>query len=376
MTATVYFKEQLCQDGSTKIGVATLDNAPSLNALTYDMLALLKQKLESWQADDSVVCVLLEGQGEKAFCAGGDVRTMHDVMRDKSSQDIEAFCTTFFKLEYQCDYLIHTFTKPIIAWGEGIIMGGGMGLYMGCSHKVVTPTTRLAMPEVSIGLYPDVGATWFLNRLEPGVGLFLGLTGVMINGSDALDVNLADHMVLSKEKESLIERLLSLHWHDKEDAYDAVTDLLIEFGDNVNGHRPDPQMLPFMQDIQRACSASTVVEVSNNILALKGQSKWLDIAKSNHASGSPITSHICFRQLNQYKDLSLADCFRLELNLSVRSGLLGEFREGVRARLIDKDGEPKWQFSRVDNVDEAVIDTLFTSLWDEKSHPLAKLGHY
>ena len=169
---------------------------------------------------------------------------------------------------------------------------------------------------------------------------------------------------------------MSLLWDEQEDAYEAVTDLLIEFGDKVNGHKPDPQMQPFMQDIQRACSASDVVEVSKNILDLEGQSKWLDVAKRNHASGSPITSHICFRQLNRYKDLSLADCFRLELNLSVRSGLLGEFREGVRARLIDKDGEPKWQFSRVDNVDEAVIDTLFTSLWDEKSHPLAQLGHY
>ncbi|NRF30716.1 enoyl-CoA hydratase/isomerase family protein [Vibrio coralliilyticus] len=376
MTATVHFKELSCQDGNTKIGVATLDNAPSLNALTYNMLALLKEKLENWQEDDSIACVFLEGRGEKAFCAGGDVRTMHDVMRDKSSQEIEAFCTTFFKLEYECDYLIHTYCKPIIAWGEGIIMGGGMGLYMGSSHKVVTPSTRLAMPEVSIGLYPDVGATWFLNRLEPGVGLFLGLTGVMINGSDALDVNLADHMVLSEEKESLVERLLSLLWDEQEDAYEAVTDLLVEFGDKVNGHKPDAQMEPFMQDIQRACSASDVVEVSKNILDLEGQSKWLDVAKRNHASGSPITSHICFRQLNQYKDLSLADCFRLELNLSVRSGLLGEFREGVRARLIDKDGEPKWQFSRVDNVDTAVIDTLFASLWDEKSHPLAQLGHY
>lgn len=98
MTATVHFKELPCQDGITKIGVATLDNAPSLNALTYDMLALLTEKLESWQEDDSIACVLLEGQGEKAFCAGGDVRTMHDVMRDKSSQEIEAFCTTFLNL--------------------------------------------------------------------------------------------------------------------------------------------------------------------------------------------------------------------------------------------------------------------------------------
>ncbi|WP_076588797.1 enoyl-CoA hydratase/isomerase family protein [Vibrio ostreicida] len=376
MTETVVFEELPCRDGQCHIAVATLDNVASLNALTFDMLSLLKDKLEHWQNDERIACILLEGRGDKAFCAGGDVRTMHQVMSSQSQKDIEQFCTTFFKLEYECDYLIHTYRKPIIAWGEGIIMGGGMGLYMGASHKVVTPSSRLAMPEVNIGLYPDVGATWFLNRLEQGVGLFLGMTGAMVNASDAIGIGLSDYMVMPEARSNVIAQLQAQDWANIDDTDNVVTELLVELGEQVNGHRPDAQMLPLMDEIQAACSAPSVSEVSQNILAMQGQSKWLDIAKHNHASGSPLSSHLCFRQIRQYHHLSLAECFRLELNLSVGCGLLGEFCEGVRARLIDKDGEPNWTFNHVDGVDDKVVDTLFRSLWPQHEHPLAKLGQY
>ncbi|WP_341660854.1 enoyl-CoA hydratase/isomerase family protein [Vibrio sp.] len=376
MTALVRFEELNCKEGNAKIGVATLDNAPSLNALNYDMLKQLKTQLEVWHEDDNIVCIFLEGQGEKAFCAGGDVRTMHDKMSGGSSDEIASYCTSFFKLEYECDYLIHTYCKPIIAWGQGIVMGGGMGLFMGASHKVVTPESRLAMPEISIGLYPDVGATWFLNKLDPGIGLFLGMTGVMVNATDALGIQLADHIVRADDKAELLSGLKDTPWSDIEDVYQEVSALLNQLTDKVNGHQPDPQMLPFIDEIKQACNADSVIQVSENILGLSGQTKWMEVAKSNHVSGSAITAHICFRQLTQYSNLSLADCFRLELILSVQSCLLGEFREGVRARLIDKDNQPKWLYSRVDNVDEGTINSLFSSLWNENDHPLSLLGHY
>ncbi|MFY2507004.1 enoyl-CoA hydratase/isomerase family protein [Vibrio pectenicida] len=376
MTASVRFETLDCLEENTKVGMATLDNAPSLNALNYDMLVQLKAQLEVWHEDDNIICVVIEGQGDKAFCAGGDVRTMHDKMRDGSCEEIAGYCTSFFKLEYECDYLIHTYCKPIIAWGQGIVMGGGMGLFMGASHKVVTPQSRLAMPEISIGLYPDVGGTWFLNKLDPGIGLFLGLTGVMVNASDALGIRLADHMVRAEDKEELLSRLKRTCWSEIEDVYREVTRSLADIGNEVNGHQPDPQMLPFINEIQAACSGESVIQVSENILNLSGQTKWMETAKNNHAQGSPITAHVCFEQLTRHNDLSLADCFRLELNLSVRCCLLGEFREGVRARLIDKDNQPKWIYNQVANVDETTIDTLFTSLWSEQEHPLAQLGHY
>ena len=376
MKDTVHFTELTCSDNSHKIGVATLDNAASLNALTFDMLVALKDQLEIWHEDDAIVCVLLDGSGDKAFCAGGDVRTMHNVMRDKSPQQVQEFCTTFFSVEYQCDYLIHTYCKPIIAWGQGIVMGGGMGLYMGSSHKVVTPESRLAMPEVTIGLYPDVGGTWFLNRLDAGIGMFLGMTGIMVNAGDALELHLADHIALAEHKSVLLDQLQIADWDCVEDAYEVVTELLESFDAQSNPYRPELQIMPHFPQIQQACDADSALQVVDNIHALEGSEKWLAIAKSNLASGSPITIHLCYRQMTECNQLSLADCFRMELNLSVRSGLLGEFQEGVRARLVDKDGQPKWRYPNVAAVDSKVIDEMFTSLWSEQAHPLAQLGHY
>lgn len=376
MSDTVHFVELPCSGSPYKIGVVTLHNEASLNALTLDMLVSLKAQLEKWHEDDTIVCVVLEGAGEKAFCAGGDVRTMFNVMQGSNPDEIENFCSMYFSVEYQCDYLIHTYCKPIIAWGHGIVMGGGMGLYMASSHKVVAPDSRLAMPEVSIGLFPDVGATWFLNRLDSGIGLFLGLTGMMVNAADAVELHLADHLVLESHKESFVEQLQVADWDCVEDTYEVVTELLEGFEAQVSDQKPELQIMPYFNHIQQACAADDVLHVTDNILALAGDAKWLSNAKANLVSGSPITAHICFRQMNDYSDLSLAECFRLELILAVNCALLGEFQEGVRARLIDKDGQPNWRFANISKVEPEAIDKLFVSIWDQESHPLVKLGHY
>ncbi len=130
MTGTVTISEMECLDGIHRIGVATLDNVASLNALTYDMLAQLHDQLLKWKADEHLVCVVLTGAGDKAFCAGGDVRAMYQVMHNEGKEATADFCTRYFTLEYECDYLIHTYNKPVIAWGEGIVMGGGMGVIL------------------------------------------------------------------------------------------------------------------------------------------------------------------------------------------------------------------------------------------------------
>lgn len=378
MAGQVNVEERQCRDGIHAIGVATLDNTASLNALSFEMLVQLNAQLEKWQADPHIVCVLLTGAGEKAFCAGGDVRAMHDVMRDQSKPDAQAFCTRYFSVEYQCDYLIHTYSKPIIAWGEGIVMGGGMGLFMGASHKVVTPKSRLAMPEVSIGLYPDVGGTWFLNRLDPGIGLFLGLTGAMVNASDAVDIRLADHLLLPEHQSQLLTQLQVLSWSDISDPKALLTIMLNELSEQATAVKPDNQLMIYFSAIQQACSAidlDTIAQNIESIIPISGHSeKWLSTAKHSLKAGSPITAHICFRQMTQYHSLTLADCFRLELGLSARCGTLGEFQEGVRARLIDKSGEPQWLFKSINKVDRELIDTLFTSLWTRDKHPLVDLG--
>ncbi len=373
MAGTVTITEMDCLDGIHRVGVATLDNTSSLNALTYNMLSQLHEQLRKWKDDPHLVCVVLSGAGEKAFCAGGDVRAMYHVMHKEDKDATADFCTRYFTLEYECDYLIHTYNKPVIAWGEGIVMGGGMGLFMGASHKVVTPTSRLAMPEVNIGLYPDVGGTWFLSQIDPDVGLFLGLTGAIVNASDAVTIGFADWLLLEEHFPTLLKELQRISW-GTEKATVLVDALLALLEDEIIDSKPVTQICPCLEQIKEACKGYDLNLIGQRIMAMENTNQWLENAKKAFIAGSPITAHIVFRQVKEFHNLPLADCFRLELTLSVRGALLGEFEEGVRARLIDRDGEPNWMFKSISEVDEDLIDTLFNSLWAKDEHPLSGLG--
>lgn len=240
---------------------------------------------------------------------------------------------------------------------------------------MLTERSKLAMPEITIGLYPDVGGTWFLNQLPQGIGLFLGLTGAVINASDALALDIAEHIIPADHKEKLLNDLIQLPWQASDNPYLLVDQALVNLSvaAQTDPLLPDKQLIPYFEQIQTACMGDDLYQISSNIHGLIANDKWMERAKSTMAAGSPISAHICFRQVTQYAHLDLADCFRLELSLSVRCGSLGEFQEGVRARLIDKTGDPKWLFPTVEQVDNRVIDVLFTSLWSDNTHPLANL---
>ncbi|MGF1687342.1 enoyl-CoA hydratase/isomerase family protein [Photobacterium japonica] len=383
-----------------KVAVAELDNPASLNALTGDMLAQLHEALLHWQHDDDIACVFIHGVGDKAFCAGGDVRAMYHAMHqarldvasdvsttgtvtDEATSHHEAalkamqFLTDYFTVEYKTDYLIHTYPKPVIVWGGGIVMGGGIGLYIGASHRVITSDSRLAMPEISIGLYPDVGGTWFLNQLPAGVGLFLGLTGAPVNATDALALSLTDHVLLPSQRDAVLQALQQAAWHDAPPSI-VVNRILDSLGQQALSHHPEPQLLPYLPAIQAACQYGDLATICQKIDLLSGDvpaasQAWLAKAQHTLREGSPITAHICYRQVTQYAHESLADCFRMELTLSVRCGELGEFYEGVKARLIEKTGQPQWRYATVSQVDDTVIDQLFTPLWADNEHPLQAL---
>ena len=176
----VLFEERPSLHGF-RIGIATLDAEKSLNALSLPMIEALAAKLDAWAEDAGIACVLLRGNGAKAFCAGGDVRKLVDACREQPGE-VPALARRFFADEYRLDYRIHTYPKPFICWAHGYVMGGGMGLMQGAGIRIVTPSSRLAMPEIGIGLYPDVGASWFLARLPGRLGLFLGLIGLKTAG--------------------------------------------------------------------------------------------------------------------------------------------------------------------------------------------------
>lgn len=369
----VLYQELAAQNGK-KIGVATLNSEKSLNALSLPMVESLLPQLQAWQADNSISMVLLQGAGDKAFCAGGDIRDLYKAMLDKPGE-YAPYVEDFFTKEYTLDYLIHTFGKPVLVWGNGIVMGGGLGLMAGASHRVVTATSRIAMPEMAIGLYPDVGASWFLNRMPAGCGLFLGLTGASINAADAKFIGLADNFLLHERKDALLQKLLGINWGDTIALnHQKLSDVLRSEEDQCRTQMPLSNIRPHQGDIEALAKHDSLQSVIAAVNAMQGEDKWLQKAKESLAYGSPITAHIVFELLKLGQSKILADSFRLELGLSVQCGKLGEFTEGVRALLMDKDLQPKWQYKTVDEVPQSVIDELFRSPWAANEHPLRDLG--
>ena len=373
MNNVVLFQELLCDNGK-KIAVATLNSESSLNALSGDMIDVLYLQLEAWHQNDEISVVFLQGAGEKAFCAGGDVVHLYKEMQSHVG-DYAPEVENYFTKEYKLDYLIHTFNKPFIVWGNGIVMGGGLGMMVGASHRVVTESSRIAMPEISIGLYPDVGGTWFLNRMPDNCGLFLGLTGASINAADAKYTGLADYFITSDKKENFIEQLTQINWGDTIALnHDKLSALMHDSELHSNAKLPVSHVCAQKALIEHVMSHDNITDTVEAILSVEVEDKWFNKAQKSLKHGSALSGHIFYRQIIQGQSLTLADCFRMELNLSVKCGQYGEFVEGIRALLIDKDFKPQWKFDSVKVVDAEVIDWFFESKWTGTAHPLACLG--
>ncbi|MCE9684301.1 enoyl-CoA hydratase/isomerase family protein [Halomonas alkalisoli] len=373
----VIFDERPTRDGG-RIGVATLNAPKSLNALTLTMAQQLMAKLDAWAVDRSIVAVWLEGAGDKAFCAGGDVvalyRSMTEEGENRGSGRDSVFAETYFTTEYRLDYRIHTYPKPILLWGDGIIMGGGLGLMAGASHRIVTETTRIAMPEITIGLYPDIGASWFLNRMPPGVGAYLGITGAQLNARDALDLGMADHFVPRERRETLLEALGEADYGARtpRDLRAGVQAVVDEMEDRSQA--PQPQVGPHLDHIQNVVGKVDAPTAVKRILRDGRDDPWLAANRARLEAGSPLSAHLVWLMLDRHHHTSLADAFRDELNLSVQCCRQGDVAEGVRALLVDKDKNPQWQHADVDSVPQADLDALMIPLWSSEAHPLRDLG--
>lgn len=363
----VVFEERTAQNGK-RIAIATLNAERSLNSLTLTMIDLLQEKFTAWENDDDIACVFLQGAGDKAFCAGGDVVALHagSAAYDEPLPNNDAI--DFFAREYALDYHIHVYAKPIVVWGNGIVMGGGLGLMSGASHRVVTENTRMAMPEVTIGLYPDVGGSWFLNRAPGRTGLFLGLTGASFNGADAKFVGLGDRFVAQHQKEAVLQALCEL---DFVEPHGQVSTLLHRFEKECLQQQPEGNVQRHFDQIQALTDADTIPELFDAITGYQGDDKWLSKAAAGLQNGCPVTPYLVQAQLQRTRHLSLADVFRLELTISSNCARRGHFKEGVRALLIDKDRQPQWHPARVADVTNSEVDAFFVEHWER--HPLSHL---
>ena len=361
--------------GGKRIGVATLNAEKSLNALTLPMIRLLDPQLRAWAEDPAIALVVLQGAGEKAFCAGGDIKSLHRALVEHPGALPNLPNCEFFSEEYRLDYLIHTYAKPILVWGGGVVMGGGLGLMAGASHRVVTETSRVAMPEITIGLFPDVGGSYFLSRMKDGIGIFLALTGASINAHDLKIAGLADHFLRATDREALFERLAGQDWSaSADDNRQRLTALLQGFEQQAAASLPAANLAKHAELIQQLTQADSLAAVYTQLTGYSGDEVWLQRAAKALAAGSPTTAGLVWELLHRAKTLDLADVFRLELIVALQCCAHPDFAEGVRALLIDKDGRPSWTPPTFADLTPAWIDEHFVEpRWPEGRHPLADL---
>jgi enoyl-CoA hydratase/carnithine racemase len=371
----VLFREQSTCNGK-RLGFATLNVPTALNTLSLGMIRAIAQQFEVWENDPQVACVVLEGAGERAFCAGADVRSLRNAILAHVGAPPNPSAQAFFSEEYRLDYHIHNYHKPILVWGSGIVMGGGVGLMVGASHRVVTERSRIAMPEVSIGLFPDVGGSWFLRRMPKRMGLFLGLTGASINGHDALRVGLADHFLRSSDREAIKEHLGALAWDTEATHNGAIlSTALSEFADRARDLLPHSDLATHSEVIESITDADSVAAVSRLLIGYRGDDPWLMRAASTFTGGSPTSIALTWELRRRAEDLGLADVFRMELIVALQCCEHPDFAEGVRALLVDKDNAPHWSPLSLES-GPASIAEYFTAPWPSwvnQSHPLLDL---
>lgn len=368
--------EELASGGDKRIGLATLNSERTLNSLSLPMIEMLTEKLEEWQDDTGIAMVMVRGAGDRAFSAGGDIQDLYKSMVEHPGGP-NPYAERFFEEEYRLDYLMHTYPKPLLAWAHGIVMGGGLGVMAACSHRVGTEQSRIAMPEITIGLFPDAGATWFLTHMPEHLAYFLAWTGSQLNAVDAKRVGFIDHLAKAESRDALVSTLQETEWEDEPDRNRAI------LTDVIEGLAADPRQFPEgelarhdrqIADLIDDClgQPNPAAAFANQIDRLDMGDKWLARGVASFRGGSPTTARIIAEQIKRATGLGLEETFMLELVIAVQCAQHPDFTEGVRALIIDKDNAPKWKFPDVMSVPDDWVEEHFASPF-EGDHPLSDL---
>jgi enoyl-CoA hydratase len=316
-----------------RAGRITLNRPKALNALTYAMLGPIRAALAAWKDDPAVELVLLDGAGERGLCAGGDLRSLYESRKQGSG-----LAAAFWRDEYRLNAFIGRYSKPYVALQDGIVMGGGIGLSSHASHRIVTERSQLAMPETGIGLIPDVGGTWLLANAPGETGVYLGLTGEAMRAADAIYARFSDALVPSARLPTLIERLVDPGGGP--------------VGEAIRGFAEHPGESELARRREAIDAALASPEIERIHMALAGvPDKWAARARAGLGQKSPKALKLALAAIRQARRLpSLEEALRVEYRLTVRLFDDGEFPEGVRALLIDKDRKPKWSPSSLGEV--------------------------
>jgi enoyl-CoA hydratase/carnithine racemase len=334
------------------IGHLTLNRPAGLNALTLDMVRNLHRQLDAWALDPHIHAVVLRGAGEKAFCAGGDIRSLHD-----SFKSGDTLHEDFFVEEYALDLAIHHYRKPVLALMDGFVLGGGMGLVQGADLRVVTEKSRLAMPEVGIGYFPDVGGSYFLPRIPGELGIYLGVSGVQIRAADALYCGLADWYLESARLATLDEHLDQLQWHDT--PLKDLQGLLAKFAVQQLPDAPLATLRPAIDHFFAQPDVPSIVEQLRQVTVADSHA-WAVSTADLLETRSPLAMAVTLEMLRRGRELPLEQCFALELHLDRQWFERGDLIEGVRALLIDKDKAPRWNPPTLEALDAEHVASFFS----------------
>jgi len=348
-----------------RVGCITLNRAKALNALSLDMVRRLTKALLEFRDNPQVLAVLVRGRGKEEpfghFCAGGDIRFFHQA----ALADDESLAN-FFTEEYALNHLIHTYSKPYIAFMDGVVMGGGMGISQGASVRIVTDRTQMAMPETHIGLFPDVGGGYFLSRCPGHIGEYLGLTGQKINGHQAILAGLADGFIEAQRLPLIWKTLLSTPFETSESVERWLQSQFTKF---------DSAQFPEKAAIDKCFALTSPLEIS---LALEQEnSSWSHQTLANLKKASPLMVHVVLAQIRKARKMGLADDLRMERDMVHHCFHLrtkSETVEGIRALAIDKDHQPQWAHANLSDVQQDEWPLFFQSPWTAKTHPLRHLS--
>ncbi len=354
-----------------RVGLITLNRPRALNALSLEMVRSLTRTLLDWKSNAQILAVAVRGMSKDApfgaFCAGGDIRFFHQaaLAGDPRLED-------FFTEEYALNHLIHTYPKPYIAFMDGIVMGGGMGISQGASLRVVTQRTRMAMPETGIGLFPDVGGGFFLSRCPGRVGEWLALTGQAIEAGDAVAFGLADGCMDAGRLNALWADLQSTPFETGNAVEHMVT---TKFTTTQAAHKSARNQID---------AVFSLGDVPSMVKALERDcSEFAQRTAAVLRQRSPLMLHVVLEQIRRARRMSLADDLRMERDMVRhcfhprhlgRSGAGSETVEGIRALAVDKDHTPRWQPAAIEEVDSSMVEPFFISPWPASAHPLAHLS--
>jgi len=359
VTEPVLFEEIPSDNGMIVVKI-TLNVEKTLNSLSLEMIDLITPRLQAWQEDEQVAVIVFLGAGDRAFCAGGDIQDLYQSMVDHPGGP-NPFAEAFFQREYALDYMIHTSNKPILVWGHGVVMGGGLGIFGGCSHRVCTEKSRIALPEITIGLFPDAGASNFLKQMPQHLAYFMALTGCQVNGNDAILVGLADHLVTNDKKDRVVDSLAREAWTGNlHENTVLLTNLLDSYSSTAEF--PAGQLMAHSDAIEAAvagCADGNFIKDFDAGLISIAADDWFSRAIQNFRSGCPTTAQIIVEQLKRISQMTLAEMFAMELTIAIQCTRHPDFAEGIRALLIDKDNNPAWRYPKMGSVPEAWIAEHF-----------------